>query len=124
MASSSDPVRSARSAWPRWVSLILGIWLIISAFAWPHTAGEQTNAWILGVLIAIASIWAMFAPGVRFLNTIFSIWLFFATIAIMHSQAGTLWNNLIAAIIVFVMSLIPSGAMTMRTGGRRAIHAS
>ena len=108
--------------WPFWVSLAIGVWMFISAFVWPHTAAEQTNTWILGVLIVIASGWAMYSPNIRFLNTIFAIWLFFATLFIQHSQAGTLWSNLIAAIIVFVMSLVPSGEVT-GAGTQRAVHA-
>ncbi len=114
----------AYDAWPRWVSLVLGIWLFISAFVWPHTLAERTDTWILGVLIFCASIGAMFVPSVRFFNTLFAIWLFFATLIIGHSQPGTLWNNCIAAIIVFVMSLIPSTASPMVHGGQRPIPAA
>jgi hypothetical protein len=111
-------------AWPRWVNFAIGIWLIISAFAWPHTAGAQTNTWILGALIAIASIWAMFAPSARFLNTLFAIWLFFATLVVHHTSSATLWNNLIAAAVVFVLSLIPNPPAGARTGGRRPLRAA
>jgi hypothetical protein len=104
------------NAWPRWVSLVIGVWIFISAFVWPHTLGERTDTWILGVLIFLASIGAMAMPPVRFLNTLFAIWLFFSTLIIHHQQPGTLWSNCIAAIIVFIMSLIPSHAST--TSGR------
>jgi hypothetical protein len=115
--------RGYGSAWPRWISLAVGIWVFISAFVWPHTAGEQTNTWILGVLIVIGSLAAMQMPNVRYLNTLFAIWLFFATLVITHSQAGTLWSNLLSAIVVFVMSLIPSGESTVTTGSQRPLHA-
>lgn len=111
-------------AWPRWVNFLIGIWLIISAFAWPHTAGARVNTWILGALIAIASAWAVFMPGARFLNTIFAIWLFFATLVIYHASSATVWNNLIAAVVVFVLSLIPTPPAGARTGGQRPLHAA
>ncbi|HUJ59379.1 MAG TPA: hypothetical protein VLX92_12830 [Kofleriaceae bacterium] len=95
--------------WPRAVNLIAGVWLFISAFVWPHTMGELTDTWIVGVLIAIASIWALYTPAMRFANTVLSIWLFFSTLVIAHTVVATTWNNLIAAIVVFVMSLTPSG---------------
>jgi hypothetical protein len=114
----------AADAWPRWVNLLIGIWLIISAFAWPHGGGARANTWILGALIAIASIWAMYAPGARFLNTIFAIWLFFATLVIYHASAATVWNNLIAAVIVFVLSLIPTPPTRARAAGQRPLHAA
>ena len=111
-------------AWPRWVNLLIGLWLIVSAFAWPHTAGAQTNTWILGALIAIASVWAVYMPGARFLNTIFAIWLFFATLVIYHVSSATVWNNLIAAVIVFVLSLIPNPPAGTRTGRQRPMNAA
>ena len=111
-------------AWPRWVNLLIGLWLIVSAFAWPHTAGAQANTWILGALIAIASAWAVFMPGARFLNTIFAIWLFFATLVIYHASSATVWNNLIAAVVVFVLSLIPNPPAGARTGREHPLHAA
>lgn len=113
-----------QDAWPRWVNFLIGIWLIISAFVWPHTAGARANTWILGALIAIASIWAVFTPGARFLNTIFAIWLFFATLVIYHASSATVWNNVIAAVVVFVLSLIPSPPTAARTGRQRPLHAA
>ncbi|HUJ63272.1 MAG TPA: hypothetical protein VLX92_32460 [Kofleriaceae bacterium] len=108
----------------RWVNLVLGVWLFISAFIWPHSLGEQTDTWILGLLIFCASIAAMFVPMIRFANTLFAIWLFFATVVIAHSQPGTLWNNCIAAIIVFLMSLVPTGAAPTASGGHRPLPAA
>jgi hypothetical protein len=115
---------ATHDAWPRWVNFLIGIWLIISAFAWPHTAGARAHTWILGALIAIASAWAVFMPGARFLNTIFAIWLFFATLVVYHASSTTVWNNLIAAAVVFVLSLIPPPPAGARTGGQRPLHAT
>ena len=118
----ADFDQTASAAWPRWINFLIGVWLFISAWVWPHTVAAQTNTWIVGALIAIAAIWAMFAPPVRLVNTILAIWLFFSTLFIYHTSAATLWNNLIVAVVVFALSLIPSGAMTV--GGRRAIPAA
>lgn len=115
---------ATHEAWPRWVNLLIGIWLIISAFAWQHGAGARANTWILGALIALASIWALFMPGARFLNTIFAIWLFFATLVVYQASSATVWNNLIAALVVFVLSLIPSPPTGARHGGQRPLHAA
>ena len=109
------------NTWASGINLLIGIWLFISAFVWPHTMGQQTNTWILGVLIALASAWAMFAPTARYFDTIFAIWLFISTLVIAHQTAGTMWNNLIAAIVVFVLSLVPGGVTA--TTGQRPLHA-
>jgi hypothetical protein len=36
-----------------------------------------------------------------------SVWLFLSTLAFPHLTSATLWNNLIIAALVFVLSLIP-----------------
>ena len=120
----ATPSSASSGAWPRGINIVAGIWLFISAFIWPHAANARTNTWILGVLIALAAIIALYAPRVRFLNTLFAIWLFFSTLFIYHLNAGTLWNNIIVSIIVFIVSLIPSRAGGMgRFGAQRPLPA-
>ncbi|MGE5187221.1 MAG: SPW repeat protein [Acidobacteriota bacterium] len=108
--------------WARWINIIAGAWLFVSAFVWPHTMSMQTNTWIVGGLIFVAAIIAVFAPTVRFANTVLAIWLFFSTFFIVHTNTGTVWNNVIVAIVVFVLSLTPSSAMSY--GGRRPVGAT
>lgn len=91
------------------IDFVLGVWLFISAFVWPHTSASQLNTWIVGLLIAIFAAWGAFVPRVRLINSLIALWLFFSTIAIAHVTGGTLWNNLIIAIIVFFVSLVPTG---------------
>ncbi len=104
---------STRNEWARWVNIVLGAWLFISAFIWPHTASSMTNTWIIGLAIVAAAIIAMYVPWFRWVTTALSIWLFFSTFAFAHVTTGTMWNNAIVAIIVFLVSLVPSGAHTM-----------
>jgi SPW repeat len=122
MVTDRNLERNLEGAWPRWVSLLLGIWLFISAFAWPHAMAQQTNTWIVGVLMVIVSILAMFAPQARFINTVLAIWLFVSTLVMAHQTTTTVWNNCIVAIVVFALSLVPSGVAHL-PGGRRPVHA-
>lgn len=93
---------------PRVLNVILGIWLFVSAFIWPHTAAEMTNTWILGVLCVVFAVIAMAVPQARYLNTALAIWLFISAWALPTVSAGTVWNNVLVAIAIFVASLIPS----------------
>jgi hypothetical protein len=124
VTESSSPIHHGSDAWPRWVSHVIGAWVFISAFVWPHTLGEQTDTWILGSLIFLVSIWAMYEPRVRFVNTALSTWLFFATLIIGHSEPATVWSNCIAAIAVFIMSLTPTIQTSLTSGGRRSLPAT
>ncbi len=90
----------------RYVNLVLGIWLFISAFVWEHTAAERANTWILGVLFVIFALVAIRSPAARWVNTALSIWLFISVWALPHDNVATMWNNAILAIVVFIASLV------------------
>jgi hypothetical protein len=95
--------------WARILNVILGVWLFISAFAWPHTSAQFTNTWILGVLAVIFALVAAYAaPQARYLNTLLAIWLFISAFALPRLNVGTVWNNVIVAILMFIFSLVPS----------------
>src|SRR5579883_1103681 len=111
-----------RVLWPAWVNLIIGVWLIISAFAWPHALASETNTWIVGALIGLAALWAMFIPQIRYVDTLLAIWLFFSSIAFARGGNTTPWHDVIAAIVVFLVSLVPTSTIA-RPGTRRPLHA-
>ncbi len=96
---------------PQVLSLILGVWLFISAFIWPHSQAQMTNTWILGVLAVVFSLVSMYVNAqARYLNTILSIWLFISAFALPRISIGTAWNNCIVAIVMFIASLTSAGA--------------
>src|SRR5919206_2465218 len=77
----------------RWLNLLLGIWLFISAFVWDHTPAERTNTWILGVLCVVFALCAMSISTARWLNTALAVWLFISVWALPHRELATMWNN-------------------------------
>ena len=100
----------------RIVNIILGIWLVVSAFLWPHSYAQMNNAWIVGVLCVAFSLVAMRVPEARYLNTLLAVWLFISVWALPVRTATTQWNNAIVAIAVFLVSLAP--AYLERPGSR------
>ncbi len=99
----------------RTINLLLGIWLFISAFVWPHDAAQMTNTWILGVLCVIFALIAMRVERVRFLNTLLAIWLFISAFALPAQSRATVWNNVLVAIAVFLISLAPQDRLSLPT---------
>ncbi len=121
MYTASLPRGPATASWARIINVILGVWLFISVFVWPHSSAQMTNTWILGVLEVIFSLVAIFATAqARYLNTVLAIWLFISAFALPSTSAGTIWNNVIVAILTFVFSLVPG--TTQPHGGLR--HAT
>ena len=107
---------AARGAPPRIINVILGIWLFVSAFIWPHSRAQLTNTWILGVLCVLFALVAMALPWARYLNTLLAIWLFISAWALPTVSAGTIWNNVLVAIAVFIVSLVPTEPGTETRG--------
>jgi hypothetical protein len=104
----------------RVVNIAVGIWLFISAFVWQHTGQEFTNTWICGVLAVVFALGAMADDRLRYLNTALGIYLFVSTLAFHHTMVATMWNNLIAAAVIFLVSLAP-GRIETRGGLHRPI---
>lgn len=93
----------------RWVNIVLGIWLFISAFLWPHSEAQFTNTWIVGAVMAILAFAALRAPQLRFVNAAIAVWLFISAWALPGHLIGTMWNNVVVSIIAFVVAVTPGG---------------
>lgn len=94
--------------WPRIANILLGVWLFISAFAWMHSPQQFTNTWLVGAGIALFGLIGLATPSARYVNLILAVWLFISAWALPTVATGTLWNNILVALAVFILSLIPS----------------
>jgi hypothetical protein len=106
---TDPPPPALRQRWPRALPIALGAWLFVSAFLWPHGTGAAINSWIVGLLIATASLIALRMPWLRWVDTALAVWLFLSTLAMPSATGATLWNNLIVGMLVFLASLVPEG---------------
>ena len=103
---SSDDVSRVFSI----ANLILGAWLIVSAFSWPHTFAAQSNTWVVGIAIAGFSLWAVFDRDLRWVTTTLGVWLFISAFVLPSGSSMTLWNNIIVALLVVAFSLTEGDA--------------
>jgi hypothetical protein len=92
----------------RYVNLVLGIWLFISAFVWHHSQAQFTNTWIMGIIVAVVAVIALSVPAVRYVNTLAGAWLIISGFALPKATYGTTWNNVIVGVIVVALSLVPN----------------
>jgi hypothetical protein len=92
----------------RWMSIALGAWLFVSAFAWTHTTAQFHNAWVTGLVIVGVSSAALMIPRVRYVNTAIAIWLFVSPFALPTASSATMWNHLLVAVATFVLGLLYS----------------
>ncbi len=112
----SDDIVSRPFLSPRIVNLVLGVWLFATAFLWPHTPPQMTNAWLCGALIALFSLVASVSPNLRYFNTAVALWLFISAFALHNGNAATFWNNLLVSIAVFFVSIGESMPRVMPHG--------
>lgn len=103
-----DRTRIGRDA-PVVLSMLLGAWLFVSAFLWPHTHVQMTNTWIFGALVVIFAALATVAPRTHQLNALAAFWLFVSAWRLPSMSAATVWNNMLVAVTVFILSLVPAG---------------
>jgi hypothetical protein len=113
--------RKEESVAARTLNVLLGIWLFISAFAWRHSTAQMTDTWILGVLCVVIALVAMRIEQVRFVNAALAVCLFISAFALRPHSTGTMWNNALVAIAIFIISLTPSESAQLP--GRRP-HAA
>jgi hypothetical protein len=91
----------------RVVNVILGAWLIISSFVWPHTGRQMGNTWIVGVVTIGIALLSVESPGLRFVNVAAGIWLAISSFAFPTISAGTTWKNVIVGLAIALVSLVP-----------------
>jgi hypothetical protein len=88
----------------RWLNLICGDWLFVSAFVWTHQHGEFLNAVIVGsamVLVAVVSMWRL---AFLYTNALLSIWLFVSAWTLPLTAVETFWNHLLVSLLVFALA--------------------
>lgn len=92
---------------PRPVNVLLGLWLLVSAFAWPHGTFQMTNTWVCGALCLLFALLSFALPAARYLNAALAVWLFVSAFALPTSGRATLWSNALVAVALFTFSLAP-----------------
>jgi len=103
----------------RIVNVVLGVWLFVSAFLWPHSPPQFTNTWVMGVLAVAFALIALGFPQARYLNTPLAVWLFDSVFVLPTENLDTLWNNLLVAVGLFVFSLVPGPRQAQMATARR-----
>jgi hypothetical protein len=99
---------------PRALNIVLGTWLLISAFAWPHARWQFFNTLISGVLVVVFALVACVVPWVRYLNTTLSAYLFVSAWcypSITMAEMATQWHNATVGLWIFLISVLHNGPL-------------
>ena len=98
-------------------NVLIGTWLFLSSFAWPHSTVQRYAAMICGALTILFSLFTIYNPGVRYLTAVMAVVLFVETLMTGRPPSMSFWHDAVIAIAIFVAALVdkgPSGALHLR----------
>jgi hypothetical protein len=87
---------------PNVLAAALGVWLVVAAFAWPHSNGQRATEWVVGALVFASSLGASRLAGARYLTMLLAAWLFIAAFTVTGTSAFARWNDVVVAVLLFV----------------------
>ncbi len=114
LGTGSSTNLQAPGTWARYANIALGAWLFISGMLWSQAQGPRINAWVVGVAIAVTALVAIRNDGVRYVNSALAIWLLFSAFAVFRLVGAPLWNDVVVALAVFGLSLVPNASDNTR----------
>ena len=88
---------------------MLGLWLFLSAFLWPHDHFQLVNAWVVGIAAVTAALVALggYDWG-RYLNAALGAWLIISTLLRPSTSVATSWNHLLVGFAMILFGLMSS----------------
>jgi hypothetical protein len=95
------------NAWPRYANMLLGVWLFVSAFAWPHSRDACAAAWISGAMITMNAFAAIWASPTRFFNVLLGGMALGWQATAAADQPAARLNGIIVSGLVIALSLVP-----------------
>jgi hypothetical protein len=101
------------------INIAMGVWLVISAFLWPHDGDQRLNAVVIGSMIAVTASLAMMWRPASWVAALPAVWLFGTSLFAEHHHALTPWHNVAIAFVVFMSATAPLAA-SPTYGGRTA----
>jgi hypothetical protein len=94
----------------RLFNVVLGLWLFISTFVWPHTMPQAANAALVGLFIALTALsaWSTRPPRkLRFANVALALWLLVSIAAFPTRVTATKINSGVVGVLVLALALVP-----------------
>jgi nucleoside-diphosphate-sugar epimerase/uncharacterized membrane protein len=104
-------VRGVTAPWPLLASCVAGVWLMISRAVFGTRDGLADSDHLIGALIITVAVCAMaeVVRPLRFINTLFGLWLIAAPWFLAGGNSAATWNDAIVGLLVVGLSL-PRGA--------------
>jgi len=92
----------------RWVNVVVGSWLFISAWLLPASTWQRINQGLLGMAIFFVAFLAMAYLRCRLVNTLLGIWAIVSPFVLALAASLAAVNQVAFGFVVLVASLWPS----------------
>jgi hypothetical protein len=101
----------------RVLNAVLGVWLFVSVFLWPHSAAQRNNAWVVGIVAVTAALAGLRGVGWgRRVNALLGGWLIVSALFLPRASMWTFWNHVAVGFGLVLFGLAPSlGSIRRRT---------
>lgn len=109
MARWIDPASVDHTRHARDLNVLLGAWLFVSAFAWPHEFDARMVTWIVGALVALSAAAAFVADELRYVEAILGGLLVFAAVVQPNVDVATGVNNILVGGAISSLALLHDG---------------
>jgi len=93
---------------------LIGMWLFVSAFMWPHSQAVGALTIICAVLTFLLAIGSFYSLFSRYANMVVAAALFIGTLVLQSGTRATVWNNVIVAAAILAAALIDRGPEGVR----------
>ncbi|MBN9351641.1 MAG: SPW repeat protein [Chitinophagaceae bacterium] len=112
--------------WQDWLILAGGIWLFISPWFFSNAPANYTwDAFLIGILLIVFSIWALDDKKVweEWITLVIGAWVFVSPWIFSFEGIGLEWNFFIIGGLVFILSLCDIGSGIKLHHGHKPLSA-
>jgi len=96
-------------------TFLIGSWLFLSAFAWPHQSAQGFIALVCGALTVFFALLTIYLPNVRYMTAATAVVLFVSSIAASSRLDRTFWHNAVIAVAIFIAAVFDPGTAGARS---------
>lgn len=95
-------------------TFLIGTWLFLSAFAWPHQSAQGFIALVCGALTVFFALLTIYLPNVRYMTAATAVVLFVSSVAASSRLDRTFWHNAVIAVAIFIAAVFDPGTAGAR----------
>lgn len=101
----------------RTANAVLGLWLFVSAFLWPHSRHQFVSAVVAGMFAVTLALFGMAGLAwPRYLNVMIGAWLIVSGLCLPRVSTATSWNHVLVGLGLVIFGLMAAFRSQERRG--------